>query len=181
MTSLAIHWDADPATADVQTSDPLVVSAHLAHAGILFERWESAAELPADADEAAVQAVYGEAIERLKRHRAFQSFDVVRVTPETSGLDALRAKFMAEHTHTEDEARFFVAGSGSFFLHIGVKVYRVRCGRGDLISIPAGTRHWFDMGPRPEFTAIRFFTRPDGWVAAYTGDVIAERFSAPVA
>ncbi|PWC44715.1 acireductone dioxygenase, partial [Azospirillum sp. TSO22-1] len=138
MTSLAIHWDTDPATADVQTSDPLVVSAHLAHAGVLFERWDATTELPADADEAAVSAVYGEAIERLKLHRAFQSFDVVRVTPDTPGLEALRAKFLAEHTHTEDEARFFVAGSGTFFLHLERKVYRVRCERGDLISVPAG-------------------------------------------
>ena len=181
MSSLAIYWDTDAATADVETSDPLVVSAHLAHAGVLFERWDASTEPPADADEAAVAAAYGEAIERLKLQRAFQSFDVVRVTPDTAGVEALRARFLAEHTHTEDEARFFVAGRGVFFLHIGRKVYRVQCQRGDLISVPAGTRHWFDMGARPSFTAIRFFTRPDGWVAAYTGDAIAGRFLAPAA
>lgn len=176
MTSLAVYWDTDPATPEVQTSDQLVVAAHLAHAGVLFERWDTSTDLLADADEAAVTAAYAQVIERLKLHRAFQSTDVVRVTPNTPGLEALHAKFLAEHTHTEDEARFFVAGSGTFFLHLGRKVYRVGCERGDLISIPAGTRHWFDMGETPSFTAIRFFTRPDGWVAQYTGDVIAGRF-----
>lgn len=176
MTSLAVYWDTDPAAPDVETRDPLVVSAHLAHAGVLFERWDTTTDLPAAADEATVVAVYAAAIERLKLHRAFQSVDVVRVTPDTPGLDALNAKFMAEHTHTEDEARFFVAGAGTFFMHIGRKVFRVHCERGDLISIPAGVRHWFDMGGRPSFIAIRFFTRPDGWVAAYTGNAIATRF-----
>lgn len=54
----------------------------------------------------------------------------------------------------------------------------VVCGRGDFLNVPAGTPHWFDMGPSPRFTAIRFFTRPDGWVAIPTGDPIAQRLPA---
>ncbi len=50
------------------------------------------------------------------------------------------------------------------------------CEEGDLISVPAGTRHWFDMGPNPRFTAIRLFTNADGWIANFTGDTIADRF-----
>ena len=65
-----------------------------------------------------------------------------------------------------------------FYLHVDSKVYMMQCGRNDLISVPAGTRHWFDMGPEPNFTAIRMFTRPDGWVAQFTGDPIAARFPA---
>ena len=49
---------------------------------------------------------------------------------------------------------------------------------GDLISVPAGTTHWFDMSERPSFVALRFFTREDGWVAEFTGDRIAERYPA---
>jgi 1,2-dihydroxy-3-keto-5-methylthiopentene dioxygenase len=45
-----------------------------------------------------------------------------------------------------------------------------------LISVPAGTRHWFDMGPTPRFTAIRLFTTPAGWVANFTGTPIAGGF-----
>ena len=176
MTSLAVYWDTDAATPELEAQGYLMVAAHLAQAGVLFERWDTAAALPADADEAAVTAAYAAAIERLQLHRHFQSTDVVRVAPDTPGLDDLRTRFLAEHTHTEDEARLFVAGSGCFLLHIGPRVYRVECERGDLISVPAGVRHWFDMGPQPNFTVIRFFTRPDGWVAAYTGNPIAERF-----
>ena len=48
--------------------------------------------------------------------------------------------------------------------------------RGELISVPAGTGHWFDMGPDPEFTAIRWFNNQTGWVPQFTGDAIAKRF-----
>ncbi len=88
----------------------------------------------------------------------------------------LRAKFLDEHRHGEDEVRFFVAGRGLFVLHIEEHVYAVLCERNDLISVPAGTRHWFDMGEHPHFVAVRLFNNPEGWVAQFTGDDIASRF-----
>jgi 1,2-dihydroxy-3-keto-5-methylthiopentene dioxygenase len=88
----------------------------------------------------------------------------------------MRGKFLNEHFHKEDEVRFFVAGSGLFTLHVGKRVYEIRCEQGDLISVPYGTAHWFDMGPNPSFVAIRFFKKSDGWVGHFTGTDIAERF-----
>ncbi|HYD64904.1 acireductone dioxygenase [Azospirillum sp.] len=176
MTALTVYWDTDAAVPELSSRDWLVVSAHLAHAGILFERWAVEPQLPADADAARVLAAYAAPIARLKASRGFRCADVVRVAPDTPGVDDLRRKFLSEHTHTEDEARFFVEGGGCFWLHLEDKVFRVACERGDMISIPAGTRHWFDMGNPPSFTAVRLFTRPDGWVADYTGDAIAGRF-----
>ena len=69
--------------------------------------------------------------------------------------------------------RFFVEGSGVFYIHGPDAVYALECTRDDLIAVPKGTRHWFDMGPAPRFTAIRLFENPDGWVATFTGDRIA--------
>ena len=88
----------------------------------------------------------------------------------------LRKKFLDEHTHSEDEVRFFVAGAGLFSLHLGDEVYEVLCQQGDLIGGPDGTRHWFDMGPNPFFVAIRLFTNPAGWVANFTGTDSPARF-----
>ena len=76
----------------------------------------------------------------------------------------------------EDEVRFFVEGCGLFVLHIGSEVLSVLCERGDLMWVPAGTRHWFDMGSQPRFCAVRWFNNPEGWVAQYTGSSIAQRF-----
>jgi 1,2-dihydroxy-3-keto-5-methylthiopentene dioxygenase len=72
--------------------------------------------------------------------------------------------------------RFFVAGSGLFTLHLDDRVYEVLCQAGDLIGVPGGTPHWFDMGPSPSFVALRLFTNPEGWVASFTGSDIAGRF-----
>jgi 1,2-dihydroxy-3-keto-5-methylthiopentene dioxygenase len=69
----------------------------------------------------------------------------------------MRGKFLDEHTHAEDEVRFFAEGSGMFYLHIGGKVYMVLCEAGDFISVPAGTTHWFDMGPSPDLEAENLF------------------------
>ena len=41
---------------------------------------------------------------------------------------------------------------------------------------PANTTHWFDMGEKPDFKCIRFFSTPDGWAGAFTGSDIAQRF-----
>jgi 1,2-dihydroxy-3-keto-5-methylthiopentene dioxygenase len=88
----------------------------------------------------------------------------------------MRAIFLSEHRHAEDEIRYFVEGAGLFTLRERGRVYAVRCEANDLICVPAGMRHWFDMGPRPHFTAMRFFRTPEGWVGDFTGDPIADRF-----
>jgi 1,2-dihydroxy-3-keto-5-methylthiopentene dioxygenase len=98
------------------------------------------------------------------------------MTPDHPERVALRSKFLAEHTHAEDEVRFFVEGRGLFCLHLGAEVLLTLCERGDLIRVPAGTKHWFDMGSQPAFCAVRWFNNTVGWVATFTGNKISERF-----
>lgn len=121
---------------------------------------------------------YAETIEQLKQSGGYHSVDVVRLLPDAPDRDELHARFLAEHTHDDDEVRHFVEGTGTFFLRGSGQVFELQAGRGDLIRVPAGARHWFDTGEPPFFTAIRLFTRPDGWVASFTGDDIARRFVA---
>ena len=71
-------------------------------------------------------------------------------------------------------------GAGNFVLHLNGKIYDARCEKGDLISVPAGTKHWFDAGEKPSFVAVRVFTDTSGWVAHFTGDDISNRFPAVV-
>ncbi len=98
------------------------------------------------------------------------------MVPTHPDKEAMRQKFLNEHRHHEDEVRFFVKGQGLFCLHIDDKVYQVLCTRNDLISVPANTPHWFDMGPEPEFTALRFFDNVEGWVPHWTESDIAGKF-----
>jgi 1,2-dihydroxy-3-keto-5-methylthiopentene dioxygenase len=167
--------DTDPLTYRESTT-PEGIAAGAAPAGIRFERWRAEKELSPGASQAAVLEAYRESVEALQRASGFVTADVVGVRPETPNHAELRKKFLAEHTHAEDEVRFFVEGSGLFTIHQGGAVYCLLCEAGDLINVPAGTPHWFDMGPRPCFTAIRLFSKPEGWVAAFTGSDVADRF-----
>jgi 1,2-dihydroxy-3-keto-5-methylthiopentene dioxygenase len=160
----------------MDTSDGIEIANALSDIGVMFERWQAAVELADDADQAAVLAAYDAEVQRLMREGGYQTVDVVRVKPDHPDRVAMRQKFLAEHTHAEDEVRFFVEGAGAFYLRKGGKVYRVVCERNDLLSVPAGITHWFDTGARPHFCAIRIFTSADGWVGHFTGDDIASRF-----
>jgi 1,2-dihydroxy-3-keto-5-methylthiopentene dioxygenase len=160
----------------VDLTDPARISAALAAHGIRFE----CHPLPANAATAEPEALLAEmadTVETLKGDFGYQSCDVVKVTSQTPNIIKARAGFLAEHIHGEDECRLMVAGGGTFYLHLGDVVVQVDMTAGDLISVPAGAKHWFDMGPTPTFTALRLFTNPEGWVADFTGDAIAQRFN----
>ena len=158
------------------TNDPAVIAAELAERGIGFERWPARAELPAGAGPDAVLAAYAQEIQAVQARGSYPTVDAIRMTPDHPDREALRQKFLSEHTHAEDEVRFFVEGRGLFCLHLGEEVLQVLCEADDWISVPAGTKHWFDMGAEPSFCAIRFFDNPKGWVAQFSGDPIADRF-----
>ncbi len=176
MSWLDLHPDdRDPARRE-RFTDGEAIARVAAEAGVRFERWAIAESIASGAAQEAILAAFAGDVARLSRERGFVTADVVSLAPDHPEREALRRKFLDEHTHAEDEARFFVGGSGLFTIHHERRVLAFRCERGDLINVPAGTRHWFDMGPAPSFTCIRLYRDPAGWVARYTGDPIASRF-----
>ncbi len=176
MSRLRIFSDHDPATALVTTSELAGITRELAAIGVAFERWEANAPVTGGDAPEKILAAYRTDIDRLVAEHGFQSVDVASVGPDNPKREEIRKTFLDEHFHQEDEVRFFVAGSGLFTLHVGDKVYEVLCEQGDLIAVPDGTPHWFDMGAEPDFVAIRFFKQPDGWIGHFTGTDIATRF-----
>lgn len=157
------------------TAEADAIARELDRIGVQFERWAADAVLPPGAGQEAVLAAYRKDVERLMKQGSYQSADVVRMHPDHPDREAFRAKFLAEHIHEDDEVRFFVEGAGAFYLRDGDRVLKVVATGGDLMRVPANARHWFDMGPAPHFAAIRLFTTPEGWVAKFTGDRIADR------
>jgi len=152
------------------------IAATLSEVGVQLERWEASAPIAAGASQDEVIAAYRPQIDKLMAERGYFTVDVISLTRDHPQKDELRAKFLDEHRHAEDEVRFFVAGRALFSLHIEDMVYAVLCEKNDLITVPAGTRHWFDMGEEPHFIAIRLFNNPEGWVAEFTGERIADQF-----
>ncbi|HEY8587767.1 MAG TPA: acireductone dioxygenase [Rhodanobacter sp.] len=176
MSRLRIFDESRPESPRAVLEDHAAIAAELAQVGVRFERWQASQPIVPGAGQDEVIAAYRGDIDRLMGAEGYQSVDVISLTPDHPERATLRQKFLSEHTHSEDEVRFFVAGSGQFTLHIDGKVYDILCAQGDLIGVPGGTRHWFDMSESPYFVAIRLFTNKDGWVATFTGDDIAQRF-----
>jgi len=184
MTALRIFVDDNPRSAIFDSNsiaDDLsritTITQKLAEMGIRFEQWQTLANLEFGTPQEEVLQAYQAEVEKLITEEDYQTVDVISLRSDNPNKATLRAKFLNEHTHSENEVRFFVAGKGLFSLHLNNLVLEVLCTQGDLISVPANTRHWFDMGENPNFIAIRFFNNPEGWVANFTGSDIASQFS----
>jgi 1,2-dihydroxy-3-keto-5-methylthiopentene dioxygenase len=180
--TLLIRWPvSDPTTELERTGEPDEIAATLHDRGIRYERWSLHDTAGATSNDD-VLAAYRDDVDRLIDEGGFTVVDVVQLHPSDDPswpevATTARQKFLAEHTHGEDEIRFFVQGAGTFYLHLDDEVVAVLCEAGDLLSVPALTTHWFDMGTAPDFTAIRFFLNADGWVGTFTGDPIASSFA----
>lgn len=175
MTILSIYDESGNSIGESLT-DKNAISQALSEQGVQFEQWQASKPLSEAAEQEDVLNAYADAVKTLNNQYGFQSVDVVALHPDNPQKAEFRQKFLAEHTHDDFEVRFFVDGSGLFYLHIKEKVYLVLCEKGDLISVPAKTTHWFDMGENPSFKCIRFFTTNEGWVGNFTGNEIAKSF-----
>lgn len=180
MTLLTVWKETDPSTPVLETTDEGDIRAALAELGARFSRWD-VRELPAGASQDEVLALYAAEIGEVKDREGYTLVDVVALDPAQADYDDLktpfRQKFLSEHKHDDDEDRYFAEGAGVFYLHANDKVHAVYCEAGDLISVPANTTHWFDMGTAPHYVSVRFFHDDDGWVGHFTGSPIAESFA----
>ena len=127
----------------------------LASLGIDYERW-SLDRVGADASAVDVLKAYANEIEEMKRRGGYVTADVIDVNPSTPNLETMLARFDKEHTHSEDEVRFILAGRGIFFLALEGRVASVEVGPGDMLRVPRGTTHWFTLCEERRIRAIRF-------------------------
>jgi len=176
MSSLRIFSVNQPQDVRFHSDDAAVIAEKLQQQGVQFEQWQATAPISASSSAEQVMAAYANDINRLKQQQGYITVDVISLSPSHPDKATLRQKFLDEHIHTEDEVRFFVRGQGLFCLHLGDEVYQVLCQQNDLISVPANTPHWFDMGTEPDFTAIRLFNNTEGWVAHFTGATLSRQF-----
>lgn len=141
----------------------------LATVGIDYERWEASTPITPNATAEDVLAAYAPQIGQLKAQGGYVTADVIDVHPLTPGLDAMLSRFNTEHWHDEDEVRFIIAGRGVFHVHpASGPVMAIEVEAGDLIRVPRGTHHWFDLCPDRRIRAIRLFQDPSGWTPHYT-------------
>ncbi len=164
-------------TSNKTINNPAEIKTFLNEKGIVFEQWSTPATLSQEASQAEVLAAYADVLAPYMEANGYQSADVVNIHAGIENYPAIRAKFLAEHTHAEDEVRFFVEGQGLFWFNLdGEAIFNVCCEAGDLISVPQGTKHWFDAGENPNVKAIRIFSNTEGWTPLYTGSNVEQDY-----
>jgi 1,2-dihydroxy-3-keto-5-methylthiopentene dioxygenase len=145
--------------------------------GIGFESWPAPHTLRDNCSAQEALAAYSVQIERLKQLGGYVTSDVIDVTPQTPGLDAMLARFNREHWHDEDEVRFILAGRGVFHIHPkSGPVVSIEVEPGDLLRVPRGTHHWFDLCADRKIRAIRLFQDVAGWTPHYTESGADKRY-----
>ena len=153
----------------VRITESYEIANFLSAIDIDYERCDASRDLPPDTSDNEILEAYSNQIERLNLSGGYTTADVINVTQDTPGLDAMLDRFNKEHWHDEDEVRFIVGGSGIF--HIAPRdsdVVAIEMGEGDMIRVPRGTLHWFDLCGDRSIRAIRLFQDPAGWTPHYT-------------
>ncbi len=142
---------------------------YLAGIGIDYERWEASRPVSPGAPQEEILAAYSAEIDRLKARGGYVTADVIDVNAQTPNLEAMLKKFSSEHWHDEDEVRFIIEGRGLFHIHPQQgAVVAIEVEAGDLIRVPRGTWHWFDLCADRRIRAIRLFQDASGWTPRYT-------------
>jgi 1,2-dihydroxy-3-keto-5-methylthiopentene dioxygenase len=153
------------------------ITSALASHGIDYERWTPAHPIADNAPAEEILNAYSREIEDLKQRGGYVTADVIDVNPTTPGLEEMLAKFNREHWHDEDEVRFIIAGHGLFHIHSSSgAVLAIEVEAGDLIRVPRGTLHWFNLCSDRRIRTIRLFQDTAGWTPHYTESRVDENF-----
>lgn len=154
----------------IQLIDSQEIKEFLNQRGVFFDQWMCDVEFSNQATSEEILKAYEKDLKPFMQNGGYETADVISINSTTENYKAIREKFLAEHTHSEDEIRFFVDGSGLFWFNLeNEPVFNLLCEKGDLISVPAGSKHWFDAGENNPFVkAIRIFIDMSGWVPHYT-------------
>jgi 1,2-dihydroxy-3-keto-5-methylthiopentene dioxygenase len=153
------------------------ISQHLVSIGIEYERWSPSHPVAPDQSAEEILEAYADEIEKLKARGGYVTADVISVSPESPGLEEMLAKFNREHWHDDDEVRFIIEGRGLFHIRSGSGlVTGIEVEAGDLIRVPRGTHHWFNLCSDRRIRAIRLFQDPAGWAPQYTGSGVDSQY-----
>ena len=147
----------------------------LAEDGIHFENIPLVSVIPkSNLNHSELLELYDEQVERIKIRGGYQCADIASIRSGDAFSVSIRDRYLSEHCHEEDEVRFFIEGSVLVYIHINERIHIVQCGMGDFIVIPAGVKHWLDIGPNPAFTSIRWYNNKTSLDNNYTGSYVAE-------
>lgn len=140
----------------LRTSNLALTEADLEKNGVFFRH------LGTDA------ATYQPVLDELSQKRGYGTQDQVKLNKETPNLEVALKKFDGEHLHTDDEVRFVLDGEAVFDIRSNDEQWmRIVVEAGDLIVVPKGKHHRFELSPLCKVHCIRLFKDQAGWVPVY--------------
>ena len=176
MTSLSVYPQASPEQPYKVLTYAEDIASTLAEVGVRYAHWPAPTGLALNGDVEAVLAAYQAQIKQLISETGLTAVDVLSPAADPAQNTELRDCLLQERTYGVDQVLLCVAGRGLLAVHIGEQVFELLCGKGDLVLLPAGTRHWLDMGEKSDLLAIRLLANTDA-AASVTSDTISERFT----
>lgn len=157
------------------SDDFSVQVAELAEDGVYFSKREVLSTLPnSKLGRDQLIKLYQELVDDIKRDHNYLYADIAQLSKNDPHSVVARSQYISEHTHSEDEARFFIEGAVLVYIHVNQKIHILQCGPGDLLIIPKRVKHWMDIGPEPSFTSIRWYNTKGGLQTEFTGSYVAE-------
>jgi 1,2-dihydroxy-3-keto-5-methylthiopentene dioxygenase len=175
MSTLSVYHQSAPELPSKVLTHAEDISSTLAEVGVRFERWQPSTAVAAGSSAGAVVEAYQSLLDRYAAEQGRVTAQVISYGP---GHDAeLRAGGLQEQFYPCVELRCCVAGRVLFGLHIGEQVFELLCTKGDLITLPSGSKHWFDLGEKPGLVLICLSAGDERPQASSSGDSIAERFT----
>lgn len=163
---------------NIKMTDTTEISKFLSQYSIWYRYFAEIEEIPQDASDEEVLQIFATPITELKKQGGYTTADVINITPDIESLQVMLDKFNKEHWHDEDEVRFIVEGRGLFHINPGNndEVFSIEMTKGDMINVPRGTYHWFDLCKEQRVRAIRLFQQKSGWTPHYTNSQEDQKF-----
>ncbi|ATH82559.1 acireductone dioxygenase [Ectopseudomonas mendocina] len=174
MTKLSVHLHSSPNLPNKVLTHAEDIASTLAAVGIAYRQLELPAALRPGCEQAEFEAAYGLWLQRLMEegYPHHELFNLQRNHPQKLEM---RARHLDEQMQPTASAWLFLGGFAQLSLHLDGYVYVLQGERGDLLELPAGTRHWFDLGEEPHLLALRLSA--SGEAPQPTGDDIASCFA----
>jgi len=174
MSSLAVHLHTSPELPNKVLNHADDIASTLSAVGIDYRQLELPAALRPGCEQAEFGAAYGlwlQAFMGKEGDVQQELFNLQRNHPQKLEL---RARYLDEQVQSSASTWLFLGGFAQLSVHLDGYVYVLQGERGDLLTLPAGTRHWFDLGEEPHVLAVRLSPSEDK--PERTGDDIASRF-----
>ncbi|MDD1508372.1 acireductone dioxygenase [Pseudomonas sp. CNPSo 3701] len=156
MSRLSVHHQSSPQIPNKVLGHAEDIASTLAAVGIEFRELPLQSRVQAGASEQEILAALGDTLEQLKRDSDLSQAEVISIDQRHWPREGDKpADAPVEVLADGAQLYLFLAGQGLLSLHVDDYVYALVGERNALISVPAGTRHWFDLGEFPHCAAIR--------------------------